>query len=199
MFYCITCICTWNASENCTLAGRFTFTSINLAGKIILGICLCFISLWQESWNVDFCTFFSGPMCVCLFYRWECIQVFLRLRLTTPGDKGVKFSNFLYCSKVKNCRGKIRINELTSLLTYTPMYTQGHTLLKAATIKTLMGTHEFQWACINSTSTWKFCRILNFKISVESKKWNAHSLKETCPVIFLSEQNAKCKMPAEEF
>lgn len=40
------------------------------------------------------------------FFKWECIQVSLDGRLTTPGDKGVKFSNFLYCSKVKNCSGK---------------------------------------------------------------------------------------------
>lgn len=94
-----------------------------MAGKLILGICLCFKSSWQLSGSLTLrCTILPGMPFVCgyryyycCYYslKWECIQVFLCQRLTTPGDKGVKPSNFLYCSKVKNCRRNMRMNELS--------------------------------------------------------------------------------------
>lgn len=103
-------------SQLCTDRKIFRkFTLIYLASKIILGISLCFTGRRAETLilTLGVTLFLVLCECVCLFSRWECIQVFLCVRLTTPGDKGVRFSNFLYCSKVKNCREKIGMNELS--------------------------------------------------------------------------------------
>lgn len=43
--------------------------------------------------------------CVCFEVR-VCSGVFRCATLTQPGDRGVRVSSFLYCSKVKNCREK---------------------------------------------------------------------------------------------
>lgn len=54
------------------------FTLIYLASKIILGISLCFSSRWAEtlSSTLGATLFLVLCECVCLFSRWECIEVF---------------------------------------------------------------------------------------------------------------------------
>ena len=125
-----------------------------------------------------------------VYFTGECIQVFLRITLTQPGDKGVKFSNFLYCSKVKNCRGKMKVNELTPLHTYTTMYTQGHTLLKAATLKNSWGKHGFWWALYQLNKHMELNCIVHFTCNLKCR-CNAHSQIETVSLFHLSRgQNA---------
>lgn len=69
------------------------------------------------------------------------------VRLTIPGDKGVRFSSFLYCSKVKNCRGKIRINQLSEshrVFINRHLFTHSHPLLKTLPRKEELGGILFQ-------------------------------------------------------
>lgn len=65
-------------------------------------------------WGFIGCNALSGNAGVCLFLRVTVCSGVFCAGLTMPVDKGVKFSNFLYCSKVKNCRERRKTNELSS-------------------------------------------------------------------------------------
>lgn len=156
MYSCIACICTRNSS------GKHTFTTLHWQENLYEFICLLklflafvFVLPAFGRWAVTLifetgCNVLPGPLCVCVYFSGESVfRCFLCARLTRPGDKGVKFSNFLYCSKVKNCREKIRINELPESHSefinwhpYTLTHPHIHTLLKAATLKILQRKGE---------------------------------------------------------